>query len=258
VAASEVDEYGITSVVFEAKAPFHPARLWQLLFGTDACLEASAGVYAPMYKEASRHDLALPANLLRSKGFFWVAGLPKVAWEWSTAGPTSKIMVPYGEWMAPRLPRHLWPVGNRLSSKYPCTAAVKNSRALLQFSNIGLTSSPTSRERVFCGSHSDAFEAAGNAPPSIMCQAASRGRLDDHSAAPAVRPGWSPDWGDRKQSLVFIGREMEGQRVMQLIQSCLVTKEEEEQLLMMETCPSEHVEDETHWELLSAPWASLL
>jgi hypothetical protein len=45
---------------------------------------------------------------------------------------------------------------------------------------------------------------------------------------------------------------------MQLIQSCLVTKEEEEQLLMMETCPSEHFEDETHWELLSAPWASLL
>ncbi len=35
--------------------------------------------------------------------------LLQVAWEFSAAGPHCVSMRPYGEWMASKLPRHIWP-----------------------------------------------------------------------------------------------------------------------------------------------------
>lgn len=82
----ESEEYGITSWVFQARRPFHPHRLWQLIEGG---------------------GLPAPDVLLRSKGFFWIASHPALAWEWSTAGP-SQSFKPYGQWhstMTPSGPR---------------------------------------------------------------------------------------------------------------------------------------------------------
>ncbi|TVQ87584.1 MAG: GTP-binding protein [Chromatiaceae bacterium] len=58
----ETEEYGVSSFVYRARRPFHPARL-----------------HAAMQQD-------WPGNLLRSKGFFWLATRPNLAGEWSQAG----------------------------------------------------------------------------------------------------------------------------------------------------------------------------
>lgn len=82
---SETDEYGISSFVFRARKPFHPARLWDLINRADGVLE----------------------DVLRSKGFCWIATHHDEAIVWSQAGVSLKI-VPDGPWLA-SVPREEWP-----------------------------------------------------------------------------------------------------------------------------------------------------
>jgi G3E family GTPase len=71
----ETDEYGIGSMVFRSKIPFHPERFWDF---------ATAG---------------FPANILRSKGLFWLSSRPDQALIWSSAGGSLKTD-PAGVWWA--------------------------------------------------------------------------------------------------------------------------------------------------------------
>jgi G3E family GTPase len=75
-------EYGISSFVYRARRPFHPARFWALL------QEGWDGV-------------------LRSKGFFWLATRMDVTGAWSQAG-SSASAEPAGMWYA-ALPKDEWP-----------------------------------------------------------------------------------------------------------------------------------------------------
>lgn len=67
----ETEEYGITSTVFRSELPFHPQRLWD--FVTQGMDSGSYG------------------RILRSKGFFRLAGRPKVNGLWSQAGAVARF-----------------------------------------------------------------------------------------------------------------------------------------------------------------------
>ncbi|MEI5528087.1 GTP-binding protein [Streptomyces brasiliscabiei] len=67
----ETEEYGISSMVFRAEAPFHPGRLWD--FVTEGLDSGAFG------------------QVLRSKGFFTLAGRPGVVGLWSQAGSVARF-----------------------------------------------------------------------------------------------------------------------------------------------------------------------
>ena len=79
----ETEEYGIGSFVYRARRPFHPARFAEVL------------------------KTNWPGNVLRSKGFFWLASRPDAAGEWSQAGGIVRHG-PAGIWWA-AAPRERWP-----------------------------------------------------------------------------------------------------------------------------------------------------
>ena len=79
----ETEEYGIGSFVYRARRPFHPARFADAL------------------------KTKWPGNVLRSKGFFWLASRPDAAGEWSQAGGIVRHG-PAGIWWD-AAPREHWP-----------------------------------------------------------------------------------------------------------------------------------------------------
>jgi G3E family GTPase len=76
----ETEEYGISSFVFRDHRPFHPERFWQYV------------------------NRDWPANVIRSKGLFWLASRPDLALIWSQAGGSLRAEQ-YGRWWA-AIPRH--------------------------------------------------------------------------------------------------------------------------------------------------------
>ncbi|ANP53028.1 G3E family GTPase [Streptomyces griseochromogenes] len=67
----ETEEYGISSLVFRSELPFHPGRLWR--FVTE---EMDSGAYG---------------QVLRSKGFFTLAGRRHMTGLWSQAGSVARF-----------------------------------------------------------------------------------------------------------------------------------------------------------------------
>lgn len=85
----ESEEYGIDSFIWSARRPMHPERFWNLL----SC-SWEAG------------------DVLRSKGFFWLATRPDSIGLYQQAGGTLKVEHA-GTWWA-AVPRNLWPTSDEM------------------------------------------------------------------------------------------------------------------------------------------------
>ena len=111
--ASEVEEYGIRSVVFRSRLPFHPQRFY------DRLSSEWAGV-------------------MRSKGFFWLASRVDRIGVWSQAGRVARLDVA-GFWWA-SVPREEWPQTSGFSEAIMKTwdPAVGDCRQELGFIGIEL------------------------------------------------------------------------------------------------------------------------
>lgn len=81
---TETEEYGISSFVFRARRPFHPQRIWDFFM-----------------------EDPLATQILRSKGFVWLASRSETAGYWSHAGQVMSCE-PAGTWWA-ETPREEWP-----------------------------------------------------------------------------------------------------------------------------------------------------
>ena len=119
----ESEEYGITSFVYRARSPFHPARIHSLMNGD------------------------LP-GVIRAKGHFWIAALPDAALEFSLAGAAASV-TPLGLWWA-ALP------------------------------------------------------------------------ADRRPDTPELARNWLDPWGDRRQELVFIGKDMDRAALEQALEGALM------------------------------------
>lgn len=82
--SSETEEYGISSFVYRARRPFHPQRFWDFWMSGD---------HAP--------------DILRSKGYFWLATRNSISGFWSQAGQVLAAE-PGGLWWA-ETPKSEWP-----------------------------------------------------------------------------------------------------------------------------------------------------
>ncbi|MBM3279836.1 MAG: GTP-binding protein [Candidatus Handelsmanbacteria bacterium] len=134
----ETETYGISSFTFTQVRPFHPARLWHYV-----------------------HQGIDPA-VFRSKGVFWLASRPSLAFGWNQAGHSLRMEVA-GSWWA------------------------------------GLS-------------------------------AAERAQDPDASQQESLdTSGWDPEFGDRKNQLVFIGQDMAVETIRRELEGCLSTPEEMEE-----------------------------
>ncbi len=79
----ETEEYGISSFVYKLNTPFHPERFYNFL------------------------SEKWPPEIIRSKGFFWLASRMNFVSSWSQAGTSEKIEMA-GMWWA-AIPKKSWP-----------------------------------------------------------------------------------------------------------------------------------------------------
>ncbi|WP_428243393.1 zinc metallochaperone GTPase ZigA [Gynuella sp.] len=80
----ETEEYGISSFTYRARQPMHPERFFTFL-----------------------HGALRDHELLRSKGYFWLASRHTEAWEWNQAGGIARYGIAGRFWYG--IPKTQWP-----------------------------------------------------------------------------------------------------------------------------------------------------
>jgi G3E family GTPase len=112
----ETEEYGISSVVYRARRPFHPQRLHALLCSSGANISGGpvggAGPTTPAEGSSGAAGAGTAmSRVIRSKGFFWLAvdgGMDEVGM-WSQAGRVWQFSAGRAWWATVR--KQEWPPG---------------------------------------------------------------------------------------------------------------------------------------------------
>ena len=165
----ETDQYGITSFVYRARRPFHPQRFGQLL------------------------ECGLP-QVIRSKGFFWLASRMDWVGELSSVGGVTRTQAA-GFWHAAR---------------HRVAARQEGSLPELSVAPLPYTEAGWLRQHLDCWS-------APLPPPQEVA---------DAREYAAMRRLWHPAWGDRRQELAVIGVEMNQSEARAQLDACLLNDEE--------------------------------
>ncbi len=163
--APETGQFGIASFVYRARRPFHPLRFGQLM---------QRGLH----------------NVIRSKGFFWLASRMDWVGELSIVGAATQTQAA-GFWYASRERVDAGRI-DELPLPPPC---------LLPYTDAGWQ-----RQQSACWT----------APPPRADE------VGDPREYAALRAMWHPVWGDRRQELAVIGVDLEEKRVRAELDSCLL------------------------------------
>ncbi len=123
----ETEEYGIGSFVYRARKPFHPQRLYDFLV------------------KGWRHG-----NLVRSKGYFWLASRYDLAGSWSQAGGIMNHGFAGLFWSA--MPKDQWPdhTEHRAAIESKCEPPYGDRRQEIVFIGQGLDEEQASRALDAC------------------------------------------------------------------------------------------------------------
>lgn len=137
----ETEEYGINSFVFRDNRPFNQDRFWQFI--TDQ----------------------FPANVIRSKGMFWIASRPNQALNWSQAGGSLRAESA-GVWWAsmPYEQRIMYPsfVDNQQLIEQKWTVEYGDRLNEIVFIGQELNESQLRQQLEYCLCDSDEFEREKN------------------------------------------------------------------------------------------------
>lgn len=181
----ETEEYGISSFVYRARKPFHPARLMSFIntafpASNDGEIDEDYNDEGEIIKDEGIIDSNIPcieigeSNILRSKGFYWLSSIPQHMMIWSQAGGLFEFS-PSNLWWC-NTPRDQWP--------------------------------------------------------------------EDSESVSQIMADFDGDVGDKRQELVFIGTDIEKEKIITSLNNCLLTDEE------MNT-------GESAWRDYSNPFASI-
>ena len=116
----ESEEYNISSFVYRQLLPFHPTRLFELLFAPNSKLKTLKDNLTDKQYQITEDDKKfIPLlSIIRSKGFCWLGSRPDLSAIWAQAGRIFNINI--GQPWTAAIPEELWP--QSLKDK------VKNSR----------------------------------------------------------------------------------------------------------------------------------
>ncbi|MCD9031875.1 GTP-binding protein [Luteimonas sp. Y-2-2-4F] len=166
----ETEAYGIGSFVYRARRPFHPER------------------YARLLAEG------LP-DVLRSKGFFWLASRMDWVGELSTVGGSTRHQA-IGFWYAAR---------SRVRGGGPDRPPAPRHGPAAPLTAFG-------RQRLQAAAWTD--------PPPA------REETGDEAEHAALRALWHPLWGDRRQELALIGIGLDREATVAALDACLLDDRE--------------------------------
>lgn len=231
----ETEEYGISSIVFRAKKPFHPVRLAYLLYGDNCAMNSGSMLTISEKQNLQTFREMFLKQIIRMKGFIW---LP-------TQYGTDHFVV-----------LHMTGSSIRLSkgSKWWCQKLTESEISnMLAASKDEKSSLKPVAEALEVDADSDSSSEDGSDDEDDSEESASESGSDSDSEVESVEENqessfenevlnqMDPLFGDRGQTLVIIGLKMDKKLLEEAFDYCLLTQNEMENIEITSRDTNENV-----------------